>query len=87
MWVLCVFTGRILFVFRLFIVKMSMFNNHFGSEHDAVDDEQQNSQKNIFHLKFQFFSKCGYWLKSLLGIYNLSKKQAFLAATLLDFSP
>jgi hypothetical protein len=25
--------------------------------------------------------------KSLLGIYNLSKKQAFLAATLLDFSP
>jgi hypothetical protein len=25
--------------------------------------------------------------KSLLGIYNLSKKRAFLAATLLDFSP
>jgi hypothetical protein len=25
--------------------------------------------------------------KSLLGNYNLSKKQAFLAATLLDFSP
>jgi hypothetical protein len=25
--------------------------------------------------------------KSLLEIYNLSKKRAFLAATLLDFSP
>jgi hypothetical protein len=26
-------------------------------------------------------------VKRLLGIYNLSKKRAFLAATLLDFSP
>jgi hypothetical protein len=66
MRVLCVFTGRILFVFRLFIVKMPVFNNHFGSEHDAVDDEQQNSQKNIFHISLSFFQNAVIGLTDLL---------------------